>query len=107
METIRTPTAVPKFSLRAVLDGVSYTITMSWNMRSGWYLAMDCADGTVLFPPKRLLADWNVLTGSTDARRPRGALFLLDNSGQHMQAGMNDLGVTHFLSYVPASEINA
>jgi len=105
MEKIDLLTSVPDFTFRVQLEGVPFTFRMVWNMRSGWYISCTAADGETLFPPRRCVADWNVLTGITDDRRPLGSLILFDNSGLHQEAGMDDLNVSHFLLYYTAEEL--
>jgi len=105
MEQISLPSAVPDFTFRVLLEGVPFTFRMKWNMRSGWFLGCTAADGEVLFSPRKVVPDWDLLTGLTDDRRPLGTLMLVDDSGLHTEPGIDALGKTHFLFYVTAEEM--
>jgi len=105
MFQINLPNGVPDFSFRTLLEGAPFTFRMRWNMRSGWYIGCTAADGVTLFSPRRAVVDWNLLIGITDDRCPRGVLMLLDNTGQHAEAGVDDIQKSHFLLYFTAAEV--
>ena len=105
MDQITIPNGVPDFTFRVLLEGVPFTFRMRWNMRSGWYIGCTTADGEALFSPRRVGVDWNILVGVTDNRRPLGLLMLIDNTEQHVEAGLDDIHKTHFLVYVTAAEV--
>jgi hypothetical protein len=105
MEQIEIPNGISDFTFRTLLEGAPFTFRMRWNMRSGWYIGCTAADGVTLFSPRRAVCDWNILTGITDNRCPRGLLMLLDNTEQHVEAGLNDLNKSHFLVYLTAADM--
>jgi len=107
MEQISLPNAVPDFTFRVLLEGVPFTFRMVWNMRSGWFLGCTTADGETLFSRRKAVPDWDLLIGLTDNRRPLGVLMLLDASGLHTEAGVDDINKTHFLFYFTAADVAA
>jgi hypothetical protein len=100
-------TPVPFSTQKAELDGVSYLVKIEWNMRSGWYLGLSDAAGNVIFQPKKLVADWDILRSVTDSRRPPGKLALIDISGRGLEATYDGLGSTHKIAYLSLEEIAA
>lgn len=108
MLAIQTPTETPFFTLRTVLDGQEFFLDVGWNQREGrWYLGMSDQDETVVFAPRKLVADWDLLRTIADARAPRGALIATDLSGQGLDPGFSDLGVRVVLTYFTADEVVA
>jgi hypothetical protein len=95
----------PFFTFRKDLDGADYFFKVEWNQRSGWYLGLSDAEGEVIFSPKKLAVNWNLLRTVTDDRRPPGMLKLLDLSEQNLECGYNDLGQRCVLVYVPLAEL--
>lgn len=98
---------VPFLVQRTVLDGVKYVVRLEWNMRSGWYLGLSDALGNVIFHPKKLVADWDILNSVTDARRPPGKLALVDLSGKGVEPTFDGLGSTHKIVYLSVAELEA
>lgn len=98
---IPTPKDTPFFSVSLDLGGVYCTLKFSWNMRSGWYLALD-ADGEVVFPPRRLLPGIPLLYWVTGTKPP-GELVFMAADGSDTPARFEDLGRTHALVYIEPS----
>lgn len=104
--TIKARGDIPYYDLQAVLDDVTYTIELKWNVRLGaWFMNVLDGQGVGLFQGGlRLVANWP-LAAYTTGRTPPGAFFLFDTSGQEEDPGMADLGVRHKLLYYTASEL--
>ena len=106
MPFLTTPeTVVPFMTQRVALDGVDYFVRIEWNMRSGWYLGLSDAKGVVIFHPKKLVADRDIMRSVTDARRPPGKLALIDLSGRGLEVAYEGLGSTHKIAYFSEAEI--
>lgn len=106
MPVISLPEETKPFrSLKVAMDGVNYIVRLEWNMRSGWYLGLSDAAGEIIFSPRKLVEGWDLLQSSVDARRPPGKLALVDTSGKHREAGYEDLGDSHLLTYLSPDEL--
>ena len=101
MINIDVPNNQPHLNLTVPLDGTSYLIRLRWNMRSGWYIGLSTAEGTVITSPRRLGNNWPVLPHATSALRPPGVLWVAAPSEAF--AGLAAWGKTHFLIYNPAT----
>lgn len=103
------PADVPFWTQRVELDGRDYVLAGDWNQREGkWYLSVrDPADNSLIHGPRKIVADWNLLRGCVDARRPPGVLLALDTSEQGSDPGFDELGPDRrvALTYTPASEL--
>lgn len=101
---------VPFYSQRVTLDGADYTLKFEWNMRNGWFMGLSDASEEVIFEPKKLVVDWDLLRNVTDERKPPGALVLFDSSYQGLDPGYEELDQRCVLTYIPlaqAEEIRA
>lgn len=98
-------TQVPSSKFRCTLDQQVYTFELAWNMRAGWFLSMTDSSGVVIFGPKRLVADWDLLWTSVAPSRPRGELLCMDSTGQHADPRFEDMGTRHSLVYFTADEV--
>ncbi len=107
MKQIPVQTEQPAFTNRVDLDGSVYLIRFEWQTRSGWYVGISAASGEVLMSLRRMVVDWDLLQQQTDARLPAGGLFLVDDTGEHEEAGYLDLGVRHSVVYLTAAEMTA
>lgn len=97
--------AVPFYSVRATLDGADFYLDFEWSMRFGWFMGMRDATGSTIFSPRRLVVNRDLLKGQTDARKPPGALLLVDSTGLRKEPGYEDLDVRHFLVYYLEEEL--
>lgn len=99
---------LPFFDVQAVLDGVTYTLQIRWNVRaSSWYMdVLDEAGGTVVAggAGHRLVANWPLGAYRT-GRQPPGAFLCEDTSGQDLDPALADLGTRCRLLYFTASEL--
>lgn len=107
MNLIPIPKDKPFFARRVTLDGDDYQIRFEWNMRAGWFVALADADGVPIFAAKRIVPGWDLLRGSSDARRPRGGLYVVDSVGTNAQPGFTDLGTRHDVVYITEAELAA
>jgi hypothetical protein len=108
MLAIQTPIETPFWTQRVVLDGSEFFVRCEFNQREGrWYLGLADQDESVIFAPRKLVSDWDLLRTISDARAPRGALIATDTSGQGLDAGFSDLGVRVLLVYFTAAEVEA
>lgn len=97
--------AVPFYTVRASLDGADFYLDFEWCMRGGWFMGLRDAAGVAIFSPRRLVVKRDLLKGCTDARKPPGALLLVDSTGTGKEPGYEDLDVRHFLVYYTESEL--
>jgi hypothetical protein len=108
MLAIQTPIETPFWTQRVVLDGQEFYLSASFNEREGrWYIGLADQDETVIFAPRKLVADWDLLRTIADERAPRGALMATDTSGQGLDPGFADLGARVLLVYFTADEVVA
>jgi hypothetical protein len=92
-------------TLKVTLEGSVYYLRLEWNMRHGWYLGIQDSSQSVIFHPRRLVADYDFLGAVSDNRRPPGKLVLADTTGQGMDPTFESLGREHVLYYVESSEL--
>lgn len=104
MEQLKLPAERPFATFKAELDGASYIVRLEWNMRCGWFIGLSDQDGVVIFSPKRMVPNWDLLGNVTDARRPRGQLVCFDTTGAGDPPGYDDLDKRHLLVYVTEAE---
>lgn len=97
--------AIPFYTVRATMDGADFYLRFEWNSRSGWYMGMADAEKSVIFAPRKLVADRNLLLFRTDERLPPGALLLWDSTGRQQDPGYEDLDQRHFLLYYSEAEV--
>lgn len=108
MAFVNTPdTVTPFMTLKAPLDGTNFILRLEWNMRSGWYLGLSDAAGNVIFAPKKLVGNSDILHGCVDERRPPGLLFAFDESGLGRRPDYDSFGTTHKLVYLSLEDIAA
>lgn len=89
---LQVPEDLPYSTQRLTLDGVDYEVSLSWNERAGWFLGMTDTDGVVLFAPRRLALNVDVLKAFRfDARCPPGLLFAYDLNETSVEAGYLDM----------------
>lgn len=103
------PTDKPFFTQRVTLDGADFLLHYSWNMRAGWFLAMDAVGDngttTTVFKPRRLLSDRNLLQYITTSARPRGWFGTIDMTGERTPATYESLGTQHRVVYLSEEEL--
>lgn len=100
---LRVPKDTPFSSRRVTLDGAEFILRLEWNMRGGWYIGLSDQAESVIFAPRKLVPNWDLLRYVTDSRRPRGQLYCLDMSGAGARPEYDSLGSTHQLVYIPAA----
>lgn len=106
MESIQTPSDVAFWTQRVVLDGRTFHLRGEWNQRaSAWFLGLSDQDETVIFSPRKVVADFDLLRQCSDDRRPGGALMAVDTSGEGADPAFGDLGDRVQLVYVSADEL--
>lgn len=106
MEAIQTPTDVAFWTQRVVLDGRTFYLRAEWNQREGhWYIGLSDQDEEIIFSPRKVVADFDLLRQCSDDRRPGGALLAVDTSGAGLDPAFADLGDRVLLTYVSADEL--
>jgi len=105
-QTIPLRNDLPRFSLQAVLEGTTYTLSFYWNTRLGaWFLdVLDDGGDNVLNAGLRLVADFPLHPYRT-GRVPGGLFVAVDTSGKHEDPGLTDLGQRTQLVYFSAAEV--
>lgn len=88
-------------------DASLYTLDFNWNGRAGvWVFGIQDADGNDLLRGRALRLGALLLSGCGRAGGlPEGDFLLVDLTGEHQEAGLTSLGVTHQLLYFTHSEL--
>src|SRR5687768_8839258 len=97
--------AVPFYVVRATMDGVDYYLRFEWSQRYGWFMGLSDSEQSVIFSPRKLVANRNLLGSCTDARKPPGALVCYDTTEIGKDPGYEDLDQRHLLLYYAESEL--
>lgn len=97
--------AVPFYTVRMTMDGADFIGRFEWNQRNGWYFGLSDAEEVVIFSPKKLVANRDLLLYCTDERRPPGVLALWDSTGLGQDPGYEDLDQRHKLVYYTEAEL--
>ena len=87
------PEGVAKWQVRVELDGTFYRLLYKWNVRDlSWY--MDIADdtGTALVRSRRIVLASDILRPFRYKAVPQGTLSIVDTTGEHKEATLEDLG---------------
>lgn len=107
MIVIPVPKDTPRHSASFVLDGSYYELTMTWNMRAGWFFGIADGDGEVILSPRRACLGVDLLASARgDARTPPGWLGLLPLAPEdRTEPGYNDLVSTINLKTDPQGRI--
>lgn len=97
---------LPFFDLQAVLDGVTYTLTLRWNPRASlWFLDVSNVDGTTQYQSGVGLVVSFPLGAYTTGRSPPGALVVVDTSGANEDPQLEGLATRWQLLYFSAAEL--
>lgn len=96
-----------RWTQRTELDGREYHLSFQWNARTGhWSLSVADQDGDPIASGLVLVAGMDLLAGSIDARRPAGALVVIDRLGQYdLDPGFSDLGGRFVLGFLSNAEL--
>jgi hypothetical protein len=105
------------YTQRSDLDGRAYVLRFVYNQReTKWYVDLSDQDGVSIYAGIKLVSNFPLIRRVTDARRPPGELYVIDNFGQPdpdtgqpaaqvTDPGLDDLGVRHRLVYLDAEEL--
>lgn len=96
---------VPFYTVKATMDGVDYYLKFEWNQRYGWFMGLADITQSVIFSPRKLVANRNLFKYCTDQRRPRGALVCYDTTGIGKDPTYEDLDERHLLLYYAEAEL--
>jgi hypothetical protein len=99
--------SIPNYRVGVTLDGEQYLFDVRWNTRAGgWFFDLLLEDETHIASGIRVVL--GVLLGRrmTHDRRPRGGLFAVDSTGQHLEAGFDDLGSRVEIFYYTKEELD-
>lgn len=97
-----------RYSQTVVFDGVTYIVYFDYNARDcHWSMTLHSSDDLPIegLTGRKLVVNWNPITGCTSPSRPEGA-FLVNSSG-HADPGLYDLGESVLLQYVPVADLEA
>lgn len=96
------------FSVQALLDGVTYTLSIRWNVRaSGWFMdVLNEAGDTVLVAGIRLVGG-AALSFERTGRPYPGCFGMYDTSNSGLDADFSNLGSVVLLQYFEASDFAA
>lgn len=98
--SIPLPTSNPHFVQQTQLNGVTYTIRIHWNEREeAFYMELGDIEGNPIVASRKLVANWGLLFRVTDERKPVGDIFCVDQTGQGVDPGLDDLGERVLLIY--------
>ena len=101
MATLELPSAndTEAFEYETELQGSVFQLSFRWNRRDAhWFLTVRDADGVDIASGRRVVADWPLLKGVVDVRRPHGEIVALDTTGEG-DPGLTDLGGRVLLLY--------
>lgn len=105
---IKIKAGVPHFRQRNTLDGVEYTLDFRWSQtEERWYLDLRDSAGTLLVGCIKLVANYPLLRGRrrSVAGLPPGELWIADGREFPADPGLDELGDTHQLLYIDASDL--
>lgn len=92
MDLIPIPKDVPDMTLVQTLDGIEYTLHITWNMRAGWFFGLYDANDVVILAPVRMTVGSDLLAGIRyNPLCPTGELLVVDFSNQDLEPGYLDL----------------
>lgn len=96
----------PNFSIRAVLDGVVYTLVFRWNdrVKKIYMDAYDEVGSTLLIAGTKLVADYPLNLNSSHKPWP-GYLACRDTSGQGKDPDLDTFGDSAQLWYFPEADV--
>ena len=98
----------PALNWRTRLDGRVYNFRMMWNVRfRSWFMDIATSDGTPLVNASRATIGTDITAPFNDARLPVGQLFLVDGSGEGVEAARFDLQGAAILKYRPLADVEA
>jgi hypothetical protein len=101
-----TDATVPEYTQTTTLDGVDFQLTFSYNARDEhWYLTIRTAQNVEITGCegiKLVQRGWPIRR-VYDQNRPAGELFIL--SELTSEPGLEDLGATSFLCYIPIADL--
>lgn len=96
------------YSQTVTFDGTSYIMYFDYNARDRkWYLSLHDSEDTPIegLIGRKIVVNWNPAVGCTDPKRPPGAF--LATSENHVDPGLNDLGESVLLQYIPIADLEA
>ncbi len=104
----------PNYSMSVVLAGVAYWFDVRWNQRAwdvdkqegtGWFFDLLDSERNPIVTGVRMSLGTLLGRKCTDPRFPNGAFFVSDLSGEHKEAGYDDLGRRVKMYFRPAADI--
>jgi hypothetical protein len=104
-----TPKGESHWTQRTTLAGRDYVLTFDWSQRAGlWFLTLADQDGSAIRRGIPVVANYPLLWGVIDSRRPPGELIARDlTSGAPLDPAFADLGTRFVLLYVPPEDLAA
>lgn len=90
----------PWFSMQIVLSQQRYTLELRYNLRMDrWILSVADAAGAPILVGIPMLIDRDLVSQYATLRLPPGPLFVMDETGKQLQAGLSSFFVDHVLVY--------
>lgn len=99
----------PNYRVGTTLDGEAFLFDMRWNERDqAWYMdiLLDDDEETPLRRGVKVVIGSLLGNRCTSSRFPKGALVVVDTSGERRDAGLDDLGTRVQVHFFPASEFH-
>ena len=98
----------PNYRVGITLHDTPYILDVRWNGRAGaWYFDMyDVTETAIRLGTKVVLGAFFLLR-CTDTRKPSGALFAADLSGEGREATIDDLGSRVLIFHYTMEELQA
>lgn len=97
---------LPYLTLQCLLDGVTYTLELRWNVRAqGWWMNIYDEQGTTVLLAGLRLALGAAIASNITGRPFPGFFVLIDTTATNVDPGLNDLGDRVLLEYVEAADL--
>jgi len=88
------------------LDGVTYALAFQYNSREGyWYFDIQDIEGNLVRSSVKAVINWPVLRLDVSQLRPAGELLFVDTRTERSDPGLDDLGETAVLGYLPEADL--
>lgn len=98
----------PHQTAQVQLGETFYVVTWRWNTRDGcWTFSLSDVDGLAIVSGVRVVLNVDLLRGVSDARRPDGAIAVVDPAGRATEPGITDLGARVKVVFIPREELSA
>jgi len=98
----------PFYSFTTTLEDVDYLFDVRWNAIDGaWYFDVSTVSEEPILPGIKIVLGASPGRLCIDPRFPPGAFFVVDTTGQGVDAGFDDIGTRVQLHYYTSAEVAA